>query len=87
MSIPQCIFQKSQIHSVNDSVYDFHWVCLEIPVENCIVGMLLTCPFVDILIWVALQSCTVGESDNSSCPNQLCMCLDGILYVYYLYME
>ena len=33
-------------HSVNDSIYDFDWVFLEIPVKNCIVGMLLTCHIV-----------------------------------------
>ena len=35
---------ESQTHSVNDSIYDFDRVFLEIPVKNCIVGMLLTCP-------------------------------------------
>ena len=36
------LFWKCQTHSVNDSVYDFELVFLEIPVENCIVGLLLT---------------------------------------------
>ena len=27
--------------TINGSVYDFDWVFLEIPVKNCIVGMLL----------------------------------------------
>ena len=45
MSIPHnALFQNSLTHSVNDSLYDFDWVFLEIPVKNCIVGMLLTCP-------------------------------------------
>ena len=39
------LFSKSQTPSVNDSI-DFEWVILEIPVINCIVGMLLTCPIV-----------------------------------------
>ena len=39
------LFWKSQTHSVNDSIYDFDGVSLEIPVKNNIVGMLLTCPF------------------------------------------
>ena len=47
MSIPQCIIWKSQAHSVNYSIYDFHWVFLEIPEKNSIVGMLLTCPIPD----------------------------------------
>ena len=37
------LFWKSQTHSVNDTIYNFNWVLLEIPVKNCIVGMLLTC--------------------------------------------
>ena len=36
------IFQNSQTHSVTDSILDFGWVFLEIPVKNGIVGMLLT---------------------------------------------
>ena len=42
------LFLKSQTHSVNvhDSIYDIDWVFLEIPVKNCIVGMLLTCPLI-----------------------------------------
>ena len=32
------------IHTVNDSIYDFDCAFLEIRVQNCIVGMLLTCP-------------------------------------------
>ena len=39
MSIPQCII----LEIPNDSIYDFDRVSLEIPVKNCIVGMLLTC--------------------------------------------
>ena len=31
-------------HSVNDSIYDFDWVFVEIPVKCCIVGMTLTRP-------------------------------------------
>ena len=38
------LFWKSQTHSVNDTINDFDWVFLEIPVKICIVGMLLTCP-------------------------------------------
>ena len=34
-------FWISQTHSVNDSMYEFDWVFLEISVKNCIVGMLL----------------------------------------------
>ena len=36
------LFWKSQTHSVNDSihVYGFAWAFLEIPVKNCIVGIL-----------------------------------------------
>ena len=30
-------------HSVNDRIYGFDWVFLEITVENCIVGMFLIC--------------------------------------------
>ena len=35
MNIPQCnaIFWKSQTQSVNESIYDFDWVSLEIPVK------------------------------------------------------
>ena len=39
-SIPQCIISEIPDESVND----FDWVFLEIPVKSCIVGMLLTCP-------------------------------------------
>ena len=45
MSIPQCI-----ILEIPDTlsrwyhIYDFDWVFLELPLEKCIVGMLLTCP-------------------------------------------
>ena len=35
---------KSQTHSVNDSIKDFDQVFQEIPLKNCIVVMLLTCP-------------------------------------------
>ena len=39
MRIPQCT-----ILEIPDTLrYDFDWVFLEIPVKNCIVGMLLTC--------------------------------------------
>ena len=38
------LFWKSQTHSVNDSIHNFDWVFLEIPVKNCIVGYSLTCP-------------------------------------------
>ena len=41
MSIPQCIILD------NDSIYDFDGVFLEIPVKNCIVGILLTLLNVD----------------------------------------
>ena len=40
------LFSKSQTYPINDSIYYFDWVFLEIPVKNCIVGMLLTCPIV-----------------------------------------
>ena len=43
MSIPQNIVLQSQPRSVNDGIYDFDGVFLEIPTKNCIVGMLLTC--------------------------------------------
>ena len=33
-----------QTHSVNDEIYISEWRYLEIPVKNCIVGTLLTCP-------------------------------------------
>ena len=36
---------SSHTHSVYDSISDFDGVFLEIPVKNCIAGMLLTCPF------------------------------------------
>ena len=39
MSIPQCIILEIP---VNESIYDFDRVYMEILVENCIVGMLLT---------------------------------------------
>ena len=38
------LFWNSQAHSVNDSMSDFDWVFLEIPLNNYIVKMLLTCP-------------------------------------------
>ena len=38
------LFWKSKTHSVNDSIYDFDWVLLEIPVKTCSAEMLLTCP-------------------------------------------
>ena len=46
-------YWKSQTHSVNDSIYDFYLVFLEIPMENCIVGMLLICPISRLLqmVW------------------------------------
>ena len=37
---------NSQTHSVNDTIYDFDWVFLEIPVKIFIVGVILTCPIV-----------------------------------------
>ena len=43
------LFWKSQTHSVNESIYGFDGVFLEIPVKNCIVDMLLTCPICVIL--------------------------------------
>ena len=43
-------------HLVNDSTYDFNLVFLEIPVKNCIVGMLWSCTFkllkLTPVIWV-----------------------------------
>ena len=39
----EALFWKSQTHSANDGIYDYEWVFLEIPVKNCIVGMLYTC--------------------------------------------
>ena len=42
MSIRQNIVLESQTRSVNDGIYDFDWVFPEIPLKNCIVGMLLT---------------------------------------------
>ena len=44
------LFWKSQTHSVNDSIYNFDWVFLEIPVKNCMVRMLLTGPIDSVLI-------------------------------------
>ena len=44
MSIPECNILENQTHAVNDSLYDFEWVFLEIPVKNCIVGMLIKRP-------------------------------------------
>ena len=44
MSIPQCIILEIPTNSVNDSIFIFDWVFLEIPLKNCIVGMQLTCP-------------------------------------------
>ena len=48
MSIPQCIIVKFpdtlNQSMVNDSNYDFDRAILEIPVKNCIVEMLPTCP-------------------------------------------
>ena len=38
------LFRKSQTHAVNVSIYNFDCIFLEIPVKNCIVGMLWTCP-------------------------------------------
>ena len=43
------LFRTSQTHSGNDSISDFDWVFLEIPVKNCIVGMLLTCPIACVI--------------------------------------
>ena len=42
MRIPQCFIVKFQMHSVNDNIYDFDWVCIETPVRDCVIGMLLT---------------------------------------------
>ena len=30
----------------HDCIWDFDWVLQEIPLKNCIVGMLLTCPII-----------------------------------------
>ena len=38
------LFLKTQTHTLTDSRYEFDWVFLEIPMKNCIVGMLLTRP-------------------------------------------
>ena len=43
MSGPQCIILETP-GTGNDSINDFNWVFLEIPVKSCIVGMLLTYP-------------------------------------------
>ena len=38
------VYRNTQANSVNNSLSDFDWVFLEIPVKDCIVGMLLiTC--------------------------------------------
>ena len=37
-------YPKMQDYLVNDTTYNFDWVLMGIPVQNCIVGMLLTCP-------------------------------------------
>ena len=51
MSIPQCIILEIP-DTLNDSVYDFDWVFLEIPEKNCNMGMLFTCPIkiTDLLV-------------------------------------
>ena len=47
------LFWDSQTHSLNDSIYNFDWVFLEIPVRNCIAGMLLTC-HISSAHWISL---------------------------------
>ena len=42
------LFWKS--HSVNDGKNDFDWVFMEIPMKNCIVGMLLTWPIAEMIV-------------------------------------
>ena len=44
IGIPQFIILEIPHTLVNDSIYDFDWVFLEIPAQNCIMGMLLTQP-------------------------------------------
>ena len=43
MSIPQCNILEIRDTSVNDGIYVFDWVFLEIPMKSCILGMLLAC--------------------------------------------
>ena len=58
-SITLCIILESQTHSVNDSIYNFDRVFLEIPVENCMVGMLLTYT-IDPNLWESLWCLLAG---------------------------
>ena len=49
MTIPQCIILEIQDRLSNDSIYAFDSVFLEIPVNNCIVLMLLLCFFEEVV--------------------------------------
>mgnify|MGYP001802906133 CR=1 FL=1 len=52
------LFLKSQTRPVNDSIYNFDWVFLEIPVKSRIVGYSLTCP--------------IDPSHHWCCKSQVC---------------
>ena len=45
ISLPHnALFGSSHSHSVIDSIYDFDWALLEIPLKNCIV---VNMPYID----------------------------------------
>ena len=49
---PTMHYFENPRHSVNDSIlYDFDWEFLEVPVKNCMVGMLLTRPIICDSFW------------------------------------
>ena len=45
MSIPQCIILEIPENSVNDSIYVYEWVFLEIPVDKLHRGNVVNMPY------------------------------------------
>ena len=82
MSIPQCI-----ILEIPYIIHDFDWVFLEIPVYNCIVGMLLTRPlelreFPQCNFWLEFPESMAGNTKVMQCGilwNMHCSCVHSYL--------
>ena len=52
---------SSQVYSVKDSVFDFDFVILQSPVQNCVVRLMKTCPIDKNVAW-AISSVSVVDN-------------------------
>ena len=54
-------YLSSQVYSVKDAVFDFDFVILRSPVQNCVVRLMKTCP-IDKNVALAISSVSVVEN-------------------------